>query len=387
MYIKTSAFAHADYFDTLTNFEFDSHKHTKKALTINRQKSDSFLKFPDTVTITAHSGIALIIMTHNPYLVDTYQEFVLQGSIELHANICFNILSITDECSILLEPRFNHRPELVAAKQALKVRDFVEEIKIEKVYGFFYQVKTAPYRFVNDQHDYFEMTIVDQGELVHEVDGLKHVAKRHDCMLYYPNQRHSQMVKKDGVSTYLSIMFQASGISPELKNKIVHLSNHYTQVIEKMVELSNRPSAPFYADEMITLFKSVIIQMLKSDQAFYDEPSTSMRENYENELFQSIVDYLHHHVEAENQVNDLVNHFSLSRSTLQLLFKKYANMTPKNYINQLRLKRSKLLIKESKLTLSEIAETLGYGSLQYFSRVFTQEYGMSPSHYAKQLLK
>ena len=231
------------------------------------------------------------------------------------------------------------------------------------------------------------MTIVDQGELVHEVEGLKHVAKRHDCMLYYPNQRHSQMVKKEGVSTYLSIMFQASGISPELKNKIVHLSNHYTQVIEKMVELSNRPSAPFYADEMITLFKSVIIQMLKSDQAFYDEPSTSMRENYENELFQSIVDYLHHHVEAENQVNDLVNHFSLSRSTLQLLFKKYANTTPKNYINQLRLKRSKLLIKESKLTLSEIAETLGYGSLQYFSRVFTQEYGMSPSHYAKQLLK
>ena len=30
MYIKTSAFAHADYFDTLTNFEFDGHKHTKK---------------------------------------------------------------------------------------------------------------------------------------------------------------------------------------------------------------------------------------------------------------------------------------------------------------------------------------------------------------------
>ena len=201
----------------------------------------------------------------------------------------------------------------MAAKQALKVRDFVEEIKIEKVYGFFYQVKTAPYRFVNDQHDYFEMTIVDQGELVHEVEGLKHVAKRHDCMLYYPNQRHSQMVKKDGVSTYLSIMFQASGISPELKNKIVHLSNHYTQVIEKMVELSNRPSAPFYADEMITLFKSVIIQMLKSDQAFYDEPCTSMRENYENELFQSIVDYQHNKVEYDNHVKDLVKQISLYR--------------------------------------------------------------------------
>ena len=37
MYIKTSAFAHADYFDSLTNFDMDSQKHHKKSLTINRQ--------------------------------------------------------------------------------------------------------------------------------------------------------------------------------------------------------------------------------------------------------------------------------------------------------------------------------------------------------------
>ena len=381
MYVKTSALAHGKYFDTVTA---PQPRHT---VTISRNYSDTFLQFDKKITVTAHSGISLIILTDNPQDKRQYQEFVLQGSIAIHPHIYFNVLSITDSCSIYFDTEDNERPHQIKSPNPLVVRDFVEQLSISKVYGFFYQVKTPPYAYNHDQHDYFEMTIVDQGELIHEVDGQKIHAKKHDCLIYFPNQVHSQKVVNDGVTTYLSIMFSAAGIAPSLRNKLVHLGNNYTYLLEKMVELSNHPQSPYYADEMINLFKSIIIQMLKGDHSVHEIPSTSMRENYESELFQSIIEYLHHHVESENQVNDLVTRFSLSRSTLQLLFKKYANMTPKNYINRLRLKRSKLLIKESKLSLSEIAETLGYGSLQYFSRVFNQEFGVSPSSYAKSLNK
>ena len=381
MYIKTSALAHGEYFDTVSTPE------PQQTVKISRNYSDTFLQFDKKITVTAHSGISLIIMTDNPQDKRRYREYVLQGSIAIHPNIYFNVLSITDQCSIYFDTMHNEKPNQIKSPNPLIVRDFVEQLTISKVYGFFYQVKTAPYAYNHDQHDYFEMTIVDQGELIHEIDGQKIQAKKHDCLIYFPNQLHSQKVVSEGVTTYLSIMFSANGIDASLRNKLVHLGNNYTYLLEKMVELSNHPQSPYYADEMINLFKSIIIQMLKGDPSLHEIPSTSMRENYESELFQSIIEYLHHHVEDENQVNDLVTRFSLSRSTLQLLFKKYANMTPKNYINRLRLKRSKLLIKESKLSLSEIAETLGYGSLQYFSRVFNQEYGVSPSNYAKSLNK
>ncbi len=49
---------------------------------------------------------------------------------------------------------------------------------------------------------------VDQGELIPEVDGVKHTAKRHDYMLYYPKQHIVKWLNERGV-TYLSIMFQA----------------------------------------------------------------------------------------------------------------------------------------------------------------------------------
>ena len=111
-----------------------------------------------------------------------------------------------------------------------------------------------------------------------------------------------------------------------------------------------------------------------------------MRENYESELFQAMVDFLDAHVEDQNQVSDLVEHFSLSRSTIQSLFNKYANTTPKNYINTIRLNRSKQMIQETQMTLSQIADYLGYGSIQYFSRAFSKEFGLSPSSYAKSIV-
>lgn len=364
-----------------------SDKPHKRLVNIKAKQSDTFFMFKQRVTVTAHKGIALILLTTTPEDPTSYKEFVLQGSISIHPGVCFNTLSITDQCSIFLEPSRSDEPTLVNAPQPLQVREFVEEIHINKVYSFFYQVKTAPYKYLDDCHNYFEMTIVDQGELIHEIEGQEIVARKHDCVLYFPNQRHSQQVKQDGVTTYLSIMFDATGIDTKIANKLFHLGNNHTYLIERMIELSNHPNVDYYKDEMIIQFKSIIINMLRGEADTNEEPSTSMRENYESELFQTIIDYLHAHVEDENQVNDLVSHFSLSRSTIQMLFKKYTDTTPKNYINRLRLNRSKVLIRESKLSLSEIATKLGYGSIQYFSRAFSREFGISPSSYAKSLIK
>lgn len=387
MYIKTTSIAHTEYFDTI-NFSYTAkHKPEKKKVTIKAKQSDTFFKFPKKVTVTANSGIALIILTDTPNDPTTYKEFVLQGSICIHPNICFNTLSITEQCSIFLEPSPKAEPVLVPAPRPLQIEEFVEQLHINTVYSFFYQVKTAPYEYIDDQHPYFEMTIVDQGELIHVIDGEEIVAKKHDCILYFPNQKHSQYVKKDGITTYVSIMFDAKGIDQNIANRLFHLGNKHTYLIERMIELSNHPNIPYYKDEMILQFKTIILNMLRGDADTQEDPSTSMRENYESELFQTIIDYLHANVEEQSQVNDLVEHFSLSRSTIQMLFNKYTDTTPKNYIKRLRLNRSKLLIRESKLSLSEIASRLGYGSIQYFSRAFSQEFGISPSNYAKSLVK
>ena len=86
-------------------------------------------------------------------------------------------------------------------------------------------------------------------------------------------------------------------------------------------------------------------------------------------------------------IAELCQKFSMSRSSLQILFKENMDISPKKYINEMKLEKSRQMICENKYTISEIALMLGFNSIHYFSRAFTQKYHMAPSEYSKTLYK
>ena len=86
-------------------------------------------------------------------------------------------------------------------------------------------------------------------------------------------------------------------------------------------------------------------------------------------------------------VGEICQKFSMSRSSLQILFNENLNQTPKKYISELKLEKSRQLISEDRYTISEIALMLGFNSIHYFSRAFTQKYNMAPTEYSKTIFK
>ncbi|EFF61753.1 transcriptional regulator, AraC family [Enterococcus faecium PC4.1] len=54
------------------------------------------------------------------------------------------------------------------------------------------------------------------------------------------------------------------------------------------------------------------------------------------------------------------------------------------YLKKVRISKAKLFLTETRLTLTEICEKVGYTELGYFSRVFKEETGMTPSQYRKE---
>lgn len=78
-------------------------------------------------------------------------------------------------------------------------------------------------------------------------------------------------------------------------------------------------------------------------------------------------------------IKELCNHEYLSRSSLQRYFLRYLGLTPKQYLLELRLSKAiDLLTNESK-TISEISFACGFKDEKYFSRIFKQVYGISPT--------
>lgn len=56
-------------------------------------------------------------------------------------------------------------------------------------------------------------------------------------------------------------------------------------------------------------------------------------------------------------------------------------MTPMQYLHQLRMNAARSYLRKTELSIQEIAGASGYPSIHYFSRMFKQTFGISPSEW------
>ena len=138
---------------------------------------------------------------------------------------------------------------------------------------------------------------------------------------------------------------------------------------------------------LLCLMKQLVIYSMQNGQDTQLKISTTpMQQHFEDELLNEVINFIKQKIDQPITVVDICDQYSISRSTLQALFKRNLNTSPKYYINSMKLERSKILLKNSTYTVSQISEKLGYASIHYFSRKFKQEYGISPSEYSKSIV-
>ncbi len=83
----------------------------------------------------------------------------------------------------------------------------------------------------------------------------------------------------------------------------------------------------------------------------------------------------------------LCSEIGMSRSSLYNKLKVVTGMGVNDYINKLRMEKALTLISTTDLTITEIAEKLGFNTLRYFSTSFKQYTGKAPSIYKEELKK
>ena len=93
--------------------------------------------------------------------------------------------------------------------------------------------------------------------------------------------------------------------------------------------------------------------------------------------------YLQEHFTENIPKRSLAEMEGLSVSQYELLFRRTTGRTPTQYVTKLRMSLAKKLLSETAMPVGEIAEACGYDDAFYFSRVFSQEEGMSPRSYRK----
>ncbi len=80
---------------------------------------------------------------------------------------------------------------------------------------------------------------------------------------------------------------------------------------------------------------------------------------------------------------DVAGAIGMGYSKFRRLFKEYTGYAPLQYLQELRLQRSKQLLASTNLGLKEIADLVGYDNADYFSTAFKKKNHISPTNYRK----
>ncbi len=92
--------------------------------------------------------------------------------------------------------------------------------------------------------------------------------------------------------------------------------------------------------------------------------------------------YLSYHYGENDVIDTLSSKIGISKNYLSRIFRSHTGCTVVHYINQFRCYKAMSLIAEG-VSITSAALQVGYNDYNYFSRVFKQIVGFSPSHLAK----
>ena len=108
--------------------------------------------------------------------------------------------------------------------------------------------------------------------------------------------------------------------------------------------------------------------------------------NETQRIVRKAIAYLYEHYMESISLDDAARYVGMSKEYLARCFHQEMGVTLVTYLNRYRVKQAKAFLDEGERSLTEVALEIGFSSNTYFSRVFKQEVGMSPSEY-KQISK
>lgn len=91
--------------------------------------------------------------------------------------------------------------------------------------------------------------------------------------------------------------------------------------------------------------------------------------------------YFREHLNEEVSTEELAKEFHLSISQLNRKFREHTGQSPHEYLTNLRINRAKILLKDSQMTIAEIAGEVGYAYDTSLAAAFRRKMGMSPREF------
>jgi AraC-like DNA-binding protein len=161
-----------------------------------------------------------------------------------------------------------------------------------------------------------------------------------------------------GADYYITKPFNNSFLIASIDNLIRQRRKLFESMVEKKTVLELGPQEP--------------LVITSKDETFLKEVIKIVEENMGNSDF---------------NIESVAEGIAMSRTTFYKKFKSLTNLTPVEFVRDMRLQKAKQYLDAGEHSISEVAYIVGFNNPKYFSTCFREKYNVSPSEYVKANLK
>ena len=112
-----------------------------------------------------------------------------------------------------------------------------------------------------------------------------------------------------------------------------------------------------------------------------DKKETVSGSNHSLSVLKNMIMYIHQGYHDKIALEDICKAGGVGKTTCTAIFKKYVGCTPNAFLTEFRLQKAVELLRETDMSITEIAYETGFSGASYFAETFKQKFGCSPREY------
>ncbi|ANE47231.1 hypothetical protein SY83_14225 [Paenibacillus swuensis] len=248
-------------------------------------------------------------------------------------------------------------------------------------------------------HEHFEIIQMVTGQAVFHIESKPYLVAPGDCLFVPSGGLHVGYQVGSEPVEYIAIVFNKKLLNIDTKDSAHHqyvrpylegliqfpvaypdkdpdnevLSLLVNQTVREL-ELKDRAYELAVKHNLYSLF----IQLSRRFSPFSSEPQGT-NPNRRLERFKPLFLFVDEHPTGKISVEEAAGYVNLNPYHFCKMFKKITGRTFVEYMNLQRVSRAEQLLRETDYTITEIAELIGCGNPNYFTKLFKQYRGVAPS--------
>ena len=140
---------------------------------------------------------------------------------------------------------------------------------------------------------------------------------------------------------------------------------------------TNGTTGNLYAESLMTALAAKLIKNYSTARVLPHKYKGGLAKH----KLRSTIEFINEHLSEDLSLNALAALCDLSLYHFVRVFKQSTGFTPHNYVMRERIERAKQLLRETNLTVTELAFQLGFADQPHFTKIFRQHTGATPTDF------